>query len=133
MVGGTALIPKNNMAVECGSTSHKPSIWYTAQGPVGPLPTSSKVTLDIGAVLRLVQLQVRVAYKQLTPASLDSQGRYLVGAAVGTRQQDRAKVADLVKAGVDVIILDSSQGELLAMRQHTFSDVLLKLCMSNDL
>ena len=54
--------------------------------------------------------QVKVIFKQLTPPSLDEHGRYLVGAAVGTRQQDRTRVAELVRVGVDVIILDSSQG-----------------------
>lgn len=55
-------------------------------------------------------LQVKVIYKQLCPPSLDQQGRYLVGAAVGTRLQDRTRVDELVKAGVDAVILDSSQG-----------------------
>jgi len=54
-------------------------------------------------------MQVKVAYKQIVPPSLDSKGRYLVGAAVGTRQEDR--VDELRKqADVDVVILDSSQG-----------------------
>uniref|UniRef100_A0A7S0UKQ8 Inosine-5'-monophosphate dehydrogenase n=1 Tax=Polytomella parva TaxID=51329 RepID=A0A7S0UKQ8_9CHLO len=45
--------------------------------------------------------------------SLDSQGRLLVGAAVGTREGDKVRVAQLVAAGVDAIILDSSQGDSL--------------------
>jgi hypothetical protein len=57
----------------------------------------------------LLCMQVKVAYKQIVPPSLDSKGRYLVGAAVGTRQEDR--VDELRKqADVDVVILDSSQG-----------------------
>mmetsp|Transcript_17765 Transcript_17765/g.45067 ORF Transcript_17765/g.45067 Transcript_17765/m.45067 type:complete len:508 (+) Transcript_17765:102-1625(+) len=44
--------------------------------------------------------------------SLNSQGRLLVGAAVGTRPSDRERVAALYeKGGVDAIILDSSQGD----------------------
>lgn len=56
-------------------------------------------------------MQVKVAYRQVVAPSLDSKGRYLVGAAVGTRQEDRTRVDQLrSQAEVDVVILDSSQG-----------------------
>lgn len=51
-------------------------------------------------------------YPRVGQPSLDSSGKLRVGAAVGTRDDDRKRVAALVsQAGVDVIILDSSQGE----------------------
>mmetsp|Transcript_9157 Transcript_9157/g.13288 ORF Transcript_9157/g.13288 Transcript_9157/m.13288 type:complete len:552 (+) Transcript_9157:89-1744(+) len=37
----------------------------------------------------------------------------LVGAAIGTRPEDKARAAELVEAGVDVIVVDSSQGDSL--------------------
>eukprot|EP00193_Tetraselmis_chui_P011085 CAMPEP_0177790610 /NCGR_PEP_ID=MMETSP0491_2-20121128/23454_1 /TAXON_ID=63592 /ORGANISM="Tetraselmis chuii, Strain PLY429" /LENGTH=488 /DNA_ID=CAMNT_0019312711 /DNA_START=38 /DNA_END=1504 /DNA_ORIENTATION=+ len=44
--------------------------------------------------------------------SLSADGRLLVGAAVGTRPSDRERVAALrEKGGLDVVILDSSQGD----------------------
>ncbi|CAM8958271.1 unnamed protein product [Rhodiola kirilowii] len=42
--------------------------------------------------------------------SLDADGAYLVGAAIGTRDSDKERLEHLVKAGVNVIVLDSSQG-----------------------
>uniref|UniRef100_A0A7N0TGU0 Inosine-5'-monophosphate dehydrogenase n=1 Tax=Kalanchoe fedtschenkoi TaxID=63787 RepID=A0A7N0TGU0_KALFE len=42
--------------------------------------------------------------------SLDADGAYLVGAAIGTRESDKERLEHLVKAGANVIVLDSSQG-----------------------
>merc|ERR1719359_2732367 len=43
-------------------------------------------------------------------ATKDHKGRLMVAAAVGTRPEDRDRVHGLVEAGVDAIVVDSSQG-----------------------
>merc|ERR1719163_475177 len=44
-------------------------------------------------------------------ATKDEKGRLMVACAVGTRPEDRDRVQQLVKAGVDAVIVDSSQGD----------------------
>merc|ERR1719281_753078 len=48
---------------------------------------------------------------QFPLATKDTKGRLMVACAVGTRPEDRDRVAQLVKAGVDAIVVDSSQGD----------------------
>ncbi|KAF8064485.1 impdh [Scenedesmus sp. PABB004] len=66
---------------------------------------------------RLVGLATRAAFvaeRHLPPQgapTLDAQGRLRVGAATGTREGDKARIAALAAAGVDAVILDSSQGD----------------------
>ncbi|CAK8542828.1 unnamed protein product [Lathyrus sativus] len=54
--------------------------------------------------------RVRGYPRLVSGGSVGADGEWMVGAAIGTREQDKERLEHLVKAGINALVLDSSQG-----------------------
>ena len=73
----------------------------------GKLPVLNKA----GELVALMSRKDLIKNREYPLASKNEAKKLLCGASVHTRPEDRTRTAGLVAAGVDVIVVDSSQGD----------------------
>src|SRR5262249_14586843 len=70
---------------------------------------------NTGVLLGLITARDITHQKRLPFATRDSQGRLRVGAAIGAKGDYLERAAELIRAGVDVIVIDIAHGHSMVM------------------
>jgi IMP dehydrogenase len=65
---------------------------------------------DDGRLVALMSRHDLLTNKEFPFASKDAKKQLMVGAAISTREDAKERLAELVKAGVNVVVVDSAQG-----------------------
>uniref|UniRef100_A0A7S1QF94 Inosine-5'-monophosphate dehydrogenase n=1 Tax=Neobodo designis TaxID=312471 RepID=A0A7S1QF94_NEODS len=102
----TAMVKRENMVVAQHPITLADAKAKLNASRKGYLP----VVDNLGNVVSLCSRRDAVRARTFPNSSLDDKGSLLCGAAVGTRPEDKKRVDALARAGLDVLVLDSSQG-----------------------
>lgn len=100
------LMTKDNLVTAPVGTNLVQAEEILQQHKIEKLP----VVGDDGTLVGLITFKDIQKYRHFPNAAKDSHGRLRVGAAVGVTQDTMARVEALVKAGVDVITIDTAHG-----------------------
>jgi IMP dehydrogenase len=72
---------------------------------------------DAGVLVGLITSRDLVRQRRLPFATRDAQGRLMVGAAIGATGDYLERAAELIRAGVDIIVIDIAHGHSIVMEK----------------
>ncbi|GJN23125.1 hypothetical protein PR202_gb10745 [Eleusine coracana subsp. coracana] len=97
---GDSLSKLVGVAVAADAASHK--VWIA--------PLSYLMTGEIIDLITAKDVERIRSYPKLGKPSLGADGKFIVAASIGTREDDKRRLEQLIKAGANAIVIDSSQG-----------------------
>ncbi len=107
------MTPRDRLATHVGPATNDVATRTMADRRVKKLPLVDPG----GRLLGLVTARDLVRQRQLPFATRDEQGRLRVGAAIGARGDYIERAAELIRAGVDVLVIDIAHGHSVVMER----------------
>src|SRR5436190_5329747 len=105
------MTPRDRLIVQRGTPDLAAAEEVMREQKIKKLPLVDKDDTLLG----LITAKDLVRQKQLPFATRDSQGRLRVGAAIGAKGDYLERAAELLRAGVDVIVIDIAHGHSVVM------------------
>ncbi len=105
------MTPLDRLAVHTGTISLDRAEQVMVERKVKKLPLVD----DSGVLIGLITAKDIIEQKRLPLATRDAQGRLRVGAAIGAKGDYLERAAELIKAGVDVLVIDIAHGHSIVM------------------
>jgi IMP dehydrogenase len=119
------MTPVERLVVQVGSISIADAERIMVERKIKKLPLVDQA----GVLIGFITAKDILTHKNLPCATRDAQGRLRVGAAIGATGDYLERAAELVRAGVDVIVIDIAHGHSTVMARaldefrRRFSDV----------
>ena len=107
------MTPRNRLVTFTGRATEAEASAAMAAHRVKKLPLVDQS----GRLIGLVTARDLVRQRELPFATRDDQGRLRVGAAIGARGDYLERAAELIRAGVDVLVIDIAHGHSMVMER----------------
>ena len=105
------MTPRSSLVVHESTPSAEDAQRIMVQRKIKKLPLVDKT----GVLTGLITAKDLVRQRRLPFATRDAQGRLMVGAAIGATGDYLERAAELIRAGVDVLVIDIAHGHSIVM------------------